>query len=189
VARYTHRLVAPTGVSAQELWRWHTRSGAFTRLAPPLGDLVCDRRDGIANGDRIEFHMKGPLGVPLKWEGVHEDYQEGVEFTDRMLRGAFRTWRHVHHIADEDGTGVLQDTIDYTLPLDPLGSVFGGWIVRRQLEDLFAHRHRTMYRDLGRQHGDQPMRIAVSGASGMVGTALCAFLEVGGHEVIRLVRK
>jgi NAD dependent epimerase/dehydratase family enzyme len=32
------------------------------------------------------------------------------------------------------------------------------------------------------------MRIAITGASGLVGTALVPFLQGGGHDVIRLVR-
>jgi uncharacterized protein len=33
------------------------------------------------------------------------------------------------------------------------------------------------------------MRVAVSGSSGLIGTALCAALEGAGHEVVRLVRR
>ncbi|MEO8107564.1 MAG: TIGR01777 family oxidoreductase [Actinomycetes bacterium] len=33
------------------------------------------------------------------------------------------------------------------------------------------------------------MKIAISGASGLIGTALCASLEKDGHEVLRLVRR
>ncbi|NIR59719.1 MAG: NAD-dependent epimerase/dehydratase family protein, partial [Gammaproteobacteria bacterium] len=33
------------------------------------------------------------------------------------------------------------------------------------------------------------LRVAISGASGMIGQALAAFLTAGGHEVLRLVRR
>jgi uncharacterized protein (TIGR01777 family) len=36
--------------------------------------------------------------------------------------------------------------------------------------------------------GERPLTVAVTGATGLVGSALCAFLETGGHHVIRLVR-
>ncbi|TQM29878.1 NAD-dependent epimerase/dehydratase family protein [Nocardia bhagyanarayanae] len=38
------------------------------------------------------------------------------------------------------------------------------------------------------EHGFGTATIAVTGASGLVGTALCAFLSTGGHRVLRLVR-
>ena len=36
--------------------------------------------------------------------------------------------------------------------------------------------------------GTEPLVIAMTGASGLVGSALSAFLTTGGHRVIRLVR-
>lgn len=46
-------------------------------------------------------------------------------------------------------------------------------------------------RDLARlSHGtDSPLRVLVTGASGLIGATLVPFLESGGHEVCRLVRR
>ena len=41
----------------------------------------------------------------------------------------------------------------------------------------------------GREHAAKPLRVLLSGASGLIGGALTAFLESGGHEVVRLVRR
>jgi uncharacterized protein (TIGR01777 family) len=187
---YRQRLVAPPGVTAADLWAWHTRPGAFERLSPPQGRVRLERHDGIRDGDPIVFRMSGPLGVPVRWEGVHEDYQEGVQFADRQVRGPFAAWRHLHRISEQpDGTGVLDDEIAYRLPLEPVSRWVAGGFARRQLDALFAHRHRVMYRDLRRQCGVKPLRVAVTGASGLVGSALCAFLQGAGHQVFRMVRR
>jgi uncharacterized protein (TIGR01777 family) len=64
--------------------------------------------------------------------------------------------------------------------------------VRRRLARAFAYRHRVTASDLARhaEHAGRPrLDVLVSGASGLVGSALCAFLEAGGHRVRRLVRR
>jgi hypothetical protein len=61
------------------------------------------------------------------------------------------------------------------------------------LRQMFAYRHRQLAADLAAQrwaalHRSEPLTVAVTGASGVVGTALTALLTTGGHRVIRLVR-
>jgi uncharacterized protein (TIGR01777 family) len=62
------------------------------------------------------------------------------------------------------------------------------------LRSTFVYRHRQLSDDLAAHRaaanaGMQPMVVAVTGASGLVGSALSAFLSTGGHRVIRLVRR
>lgn len=59
---------------------------------------------------------------------------------------------------------------------------------------MFDYRHRQLAGDLAAhrlaaQHGLRPLTVAVTGSSGLVGSALTAFLRTGGHRVIRLVRR
>ena len=61
------------------------------------------------------------------------------------------------------------------------------------LRPTFVYRHRQLADDLAAHRdaaaaGAKPMVVAVTGASGLVGSALTAFLTTGGHRVIRLVR-
>jgi hypothetical protein len=58
---------------------------------------------------------------------------------------------------------------------------------------MFGYRHRQLAGDLNahrwaRAKQPEPLTVAVTGASGLIGTALTALLTTGGHRVIRLVR-
>jgi len=72
-----------------------------------------------------------------------------------------------------------------------LGSALAGRLVRNDVDRMFVYRHRVTLGDL-RQHAtslDRPrLRVAISGASGLIGHQLAAFLSTGGHEVLRLLR-
>ena len=90
------------------------------------------------------------------------------------------------------GGCTLVDRVEYTLPLGSLGDAAGGRVVQSLLGRLFEYRHRVTAGDLAAHagcRGEKAMKVAITGASGLVGTALVPFLTTGGHEVVRLVRR
>jgi len=180
-------------VSRAEAFAWHARPGALERLVPPWDDVrVISRTGGIDDGDRVELGLPfGPL--QMRWLAEHRDRIEGQSFTDVQLRGPFRRWVHTHAFQDRDqGRCLLTDRIEYDLPLGALGRLAGGGAARRMLPRMFRYRHRVTSEDLDlhRRFRDQPrLRVAITGASGLVGAPLAAILTTGGHEVVRMVRR
>ncbi|HMB91355.1 MAG TPA: TIGR01777 family oxidoreductase [Rhodothermales bacterium] len=177
---------------AEALFAWHTRPGAFQRLIPPWEDVRVEKFEGIRDGKRAVLKTGiGPMRVT--WIAEHHDYVEGRQFYDRQVKGPFRRWDHQHRMEpDGDATSFLTDHIEYALPLGGLGEMVAGSSVRKKVERQFAYRHRITQQDLAlhqRYNPDgQRLRIAVSGASGLIGSHLVPFLTAGGHEVMRLVR-
>jgi uncharacterized protein (TIGR01777 family) len=169
---------------------WHARPGAFERLVPPWERVrVVERRGGLADGRVVLEVRQGPLR--LRWVAVHRDYEEGRRFTDEQVEGPFARWVHTHGFrADGPDASWLEDVVDCRLPLGPAGEALGGGLVRRRLERLLRFRHARLREDLRRHRaaGARALRVVVSGASGLVGSALVPFLTTGGHRVDRLVR-
>ena len=178
-------------LSAEEVFRWHARPGALERLTPPwAGVRVIERTGGIANGGRVVLSMPvGPLHV--RWVAEHRDYVEGRQFRDVQVEGPFARWEHTHRF-EPDGPAAcyLQDRIEYELPLGPVGGWLGGPMVRSMLDATFAYRHAVTVQDLAAHaaHDGRPLHVGVTGASGLIGSALVALLSTGGHRVTRLVR-
>jgi ligand-binding SRPBCC domain-containing protein len=131
-------------VSAEELFRWHAEPGALEKLTPPWEPVEVEQPPpGIRNGDRGVLRLRlGPFRV--RWVFEHRDYGEGRQFRDVQLSGPFRQWEHTHLFTPEGpGICILEDRIDYRLPLGLFGNFLGGWFVRRKLKKLFAYRHRV----------------------------------------------
>ena len=181
-------------VPAATAFAWHERAGALERLTPPWErvELVAREGEGLRPGARVTLRTRiGP--VAMDWVAEHRDYVPGRRFSDVALRGPFAHWEHRHEFEDAPGGGcVLRDVVDYALPGGAAGeAVAGGW-TRRKLESLFTYRHAVTRDDLvflREQGAARPLRVLVSGASGLVGRALTPFLQTQGHEVIRLVRR
>jgi len=183
----------PVGVD--ELFRWHGRPGAFARLVPPwervrLLTPPAELRPGASQEMVLRL---GPL--PARWVAeIASVDAEGDEraFRDRQVEGPFGRWEHAHTMrALGPDRSELVDHVEYALPFGPLGALGAGF-ARRSLERMFAYRRRLLPEDLARHaaRADRPrLDVLVSGASGMVGAALCSFLASGGHRVRRLVRR
>jgi uncharacterized protein (TIGR01777 family) len=186
-------LRTPVPVSAQRLFDWHMRPGAFERLSPPWGaPVVTSPWSRPVTGQDVEMQVPVLPGVRIPWTSHIAEVREGEMFRDVQTRGPFASFDHTHRFeAVSDTQSVMEDRIRYTLPLGPLGDLFGSGHARATLGALLAYRHRVLARDLQvhARASRGPLRILVTGATGLVGRALIGFLETGGHEVHRLTRR
>ncbi|MGN6390786.1 MAG: TIGR01777 family oxidoreductase [Gemmatimonadales bacterium] len=178
--------------SAETVFAWHERPGALERLTPPWERVeVVERSGGLEDGGRVVLRIGAPLA--MRWEARHLAYEPGRQFADEQVRGPFARWIHWHRFEpDGPDASVLTDRIEYTAPFGPLGAAAAPHLLQRRLERFVAYRHETLRRDLDAQarFADRPrLRIAVSGASGLIGRALVPFLTTGGHTVLPMVRK
>ncbi len=182
----------PIAVSARELYDWHMRPGAFERLTPTwAGMRMLEGPRAIADGARARLELSlGPLR--LAWHSRYE-VDPGREFRDVQEHGPMKRWRHAHRFLDgPQGSSVLEDAIDYELPLGAVGRLLAEARVSRRLARLFSYRHARTRCDLERhaaRRGEPRLRVALSGSSGLVGSQLAAFLTTGGHAVRPLVRR
>lgn len=171
---------------------WHTRPGAFERLSPPWQAVeLVDKGRGVANGSRVIVRLHfGPLSK--EWIAEHQGIVPGREFRDVQVSGPFASWEHTHRVEPTSAGGsVLEDHIEYAVPLGAAGARLGGGFVRRELERLFNYRHAVTAGDMAWHWAHRettPMNILVSGSTGLIGNALIPLLTTGGHEVVRLVR-
>lgn len=180
-------------VSADEAFDWHARPGALARLVPPWEPVeIVQPSGGIEEGARAVLRLGvGPVGV--RWVAEHRGYRPKRQFQDVQIAGPFALWRHTHTI-EPDGPDAcrLEDRIDYRLPAGPPGRWLAGRMTRRRLERMFAYRHRTTADDLlahARYRERGPMNVLISGRTGLIGSALDAFLTTGGHRTAGLTRR
>lgn len=181
-------------VSVEQAFAWHDRPGALERLSPPFLPAGVERSDrSLAVGSEVVLRM-GPTPLAPRWRARHIAYDPPHEFRDVQESGPFAAWDHRHRFeADGPDASVLTDEVHYRLPLGPLGDLVAGRFVGATIDRMFAYRHRRTVADLAahaaaRQRGVRPMRIAITGSTGMIGEALTAFLTTGGHDVVRIVR-
>jgi uncharacterized protein len=171
-----------------EVFAWHTRPGAFTRLSPPWSPLrLVTESDSLKDG-------RATLALPggLRWVAEHQPdfFDPPRRFVDTIgsdglaslpARIAVR-WRHTHEFDDvTPGRTRVTDRVDTPVPGSALRPMFD-YRHRQLADDLRAHA-------LAAKHGLASATVAITGSAGLVGSALTAFLRTGGHRVIQLVRR
>ena len=181
----------------ERVQRWFASPGAVRRLTPGYAPLTPVREADSLRDGVTEFR----LPARLRWRARHDPdgYSSGTRFVDKVTNQPFADvtgWRHTHYIEHASGPNgeewcIVGDDVSARIP------AFG-------LEGLFAFRHSTLAGDLAAadrlagyidagHRADAgtklpSLTVAVTGASGMIGSALCALLTTSGHHVIRLVR-
>jgi uncharacterized protein (TIGR01777 family) len=174
----------------EAVWAWHLRPGALTRLTPPFESSEVLGAGEVAERTLVTVRAELLPWVDSIWTMEHHDVVPPGHFRDRMLRGPFDRWEHLHRFEEAaPGRTRVTDEIGWQLPFGAIGALADGW-VRSRLSRMFAYRHRTLAIDLAEQGRAQgrSLRIAVTGASGLLGRQLVPFLTTGGHQVTPLVR-
>lgn len=178
-------------VSAEAMYTWHTRPGAFGRLAPPWENVEFVESAPLEEGSRARFRTCiGPFRK--LWVAEHRNVDPPLGFQDIQVHGPFAKWEHTHRIEPLGPDRCrLTDRIEYALPLGFVGQLLAGRLIQQRLERSFRFRHEVTRRDLLFHESfreSTPMKIAIGGSTGLVGSALVPFLTTGGHEAVRLTR-
>lgn len=166
----------------EEVFAWHARPGALSRLTPPWLPLRVVQEAGSLRDGTAVLVLPGGLA----WRASHlpEGYEPGRRFTDVLstpVLGDLLGWRHTHVFEAELSGGTrIEDHVRTRVPGRFLAATFG-YRTRQLAGDLAAHERWPA-------PGDRPLTVAMTGSSGLVGSALTALLTTGGHRVVRLVR-
>lgn len=133
------------GRPLEEVFHFFAAARNLERLTPPwlrfevLTPEPIEMRVGALIDYRLRVH-----GIPLRWTSRIEGWEPGRSFVDRQLRGPYGLWHHRHTFAADGEDTIVRDTVDYGLPLGPLGELAHTTFVRRDLERIFAYRRRAV---------------------------------------------
>jgi ligand-binding SRPBCC domain-containing protein len=133
--------INPETVDEADVFALFADAGNLEAITPPAlcFEILTPRPIPMRAGTLIDYRLR-LFGVPFDWRTRIETFEPLVGFTDVQVRGPYRRWHHRHDFyATASGTLVI-DTVDYELPLGPLGTVAHALFVRRALDEIFAFR-------------------------------------------------
>jgi len=138
-------------ISLTEAWRFFSDPRNLPRITPPsLGlEVTSDLPGEMYPGMIITYNVRPIPWVPVGWVTEITHVREPFLFVDEQRFGPYRFWHHEHHFREIEGGVEMEDIVHYALPFGTVGRVFGGPLVRRRLEGIFAFRRCILEREFG----------------------------------------
>lgn len=180
-----HRSKLP--FSAEEVFDWHLNPKALERMIPPWEKVKVISKEGNPSQVGTHILLQTKIGFfSQKWKIKHSEYIEGESFTDIQVKGPFKDWKHIHkvHPIDEQNCE-WEDEIHCVPPF----FVSRSWI-EKKVKKMLLWRHERLKNDLQvrERYPLAPMRILISGSTGLIGSEVKTFLQSLGHDVHALAR-
>lgn len=102
----------------------------------------------IGEGTLIDYALK-LHGIPMRWRSRIENWAPDSAFVDTQVQGPYAHWRHLHSFSTDGAGTLIEDRVDYRVPLGVLGNLVGGPFVRANLRRIFAFRQAKIAEILG----------------------------------------
>lgn len=97
----------------------------------------------ISMGESVTWRARH-FGVQQLLTSRVTAFNEPVFFTDEMVAGAFKSFKHDHIFKQEDATVVMTDVFKYTSPLGVLGQLADVLFLKKYMTRLLTERNRIV---------------------------------------------
>lgn len=139
--------------SLQQAWDFFSSPRNLSRITPPeMGfTILSDLPERMFAGMMIEYKVTPLFGIPITWLTEISQVREGEFFVDEQRVGPYAIWHHEHHFKDlGDGRVEMHDRVTYVPPFGLLGELVHPFIIKPQLDKIFAFREQAVTELFGR---------------------------------------
>ena len=109
------------------------------------------------NEEAIEGKTSGliSLGESVTWKAKHlgfvqeltskiTDFNSPYFFADEMVKGAFKSFRHEHHLSKLENTIIVKDVFDYVSPYGILGKLADILFLKNYMQKFLKKRNKVI---------------------------------------------
>ena len=142
--QYTSR--QELAISMEQAWTFLSDPKNLKRITPDyMGfDIISGAERKMFPGQIIQYRLTPVLGIPFRWVTEITHVQEGKFFVDEQRFGPYTFWHHKHFIKKTENGVVMEDIVDYKLPLGPLGWLAHVLFVRAKVKQIFDYREKAL---------------------------------------------
>ena len=130
----------------EEAWTFLSDPKNLKRITPDyMGfDIISGAERKMFPGQIIQYRLTPILGITFRWVTEITHVQKGDFFVDEQRFGPYTFWHHKHFIKKTADGVVMEDIVDYKLPLGPLGWLAHALFVRTKVKQIFDYREKAL---------------------------------------------
>ena len=139
-------------ISLNEAWSFFSNPANLKEITPArMGFVVTSRHHGekMYPGQIIRYIVKPVLGIPLKWCTEITHVEDKKYFIDEQRFGPYAFWHHQHHFTVVEGGVLMEDILNYKVPLGFLGDIVDSLFVKNEVEGIFTYRKKVLTERFG----------------------------------------
>lgn len=107
--------------------------------------VVRKSTEAIEQDTFIDYKIK-IHGIPCKWKTHISDFQKNITFVDEQMIGPYKNWKHRHNFIPLNGGTLIEDYIEYKVPLGAIGNLITGSFIRKDITKIFSYRQKVIAR-------------------------------------------
>ena len=129
-----------------EAWVFLSDPKNLKRITPDyMGfDILSGAERKMFPGQIIQYRLTPVLGIPFRWVTEITHVKEGEYFVDEQRFGPYSFWHHKHFIYPTKNGVVMEDVVDYKIPLGILGRLAHLIFVKYKIKQIFTYREKAL---------------------------------------------
>lgn len=143
---YTKRSEQKLPISLEKAWEFLSNPKNLKTITPDyMGFVIKSGADRpMYAGQIIQYIVTPIFGIKTQWVSEITHVEEKKYFVDVQLFGPYALWHHKHFITEIPGGVLMEDIIDYKVPMGILGQLVHPFLVRPKLEEIFNYRSKKL---------------------------------------------
>ena len=127
-------------------WDFFSDPANLCRITPEWlhFTLSCPSPARMYPGQILTYTIRPFPGVRTAWVTEITHVREPNFFVDEQRLGPYALWHHQHLFHSCSGGVLMQDLVNYALPLWYLGDLVHALVVKRRIQAIFAYRQQVL---------------------------------------------
>jgi len=139
-------------ITLDEAWDFFSNPANLKEITPAhMGFVVTSKHHGefMYPGQIIRYIVTPLLGIPLKWCTEITHVEDKKYFVDEQRFGPYAFWHHQHHFTAVSGGVLMEDILNYKVPLGFLGNLVNWLFIKKEVTGIFEYRKKILKERFG----------------------------------------